>query len=200
MWQWCPADPSPALLAQCQYHHQRGGEQAHLGQIHSPPSLCDPQDPQEVAAERGQAVAAGVELNKQNNVSRGQLLSATQQKLVSGWCIDMLINMLYNMHIMQHMCYIIRVKNGVMWKNCYITKNRYITCYVTVFGWYNTLYNLYVMWYNHLYNMWYNGLTRFLVGGYNILFGYITLFVLYNMLYNGFTRFLVGEYNVFLVI
>ena len=63
---------------------QSGGKQAHLGQIHSPPSICNLQDPQEVAAERGQAVAAGVELNKQKNVSRGQLLSATQQKLVSG--------------------------------------------------------------------------------------------------------------------
>ena len=161
-----PSRPFNSAASTMSISSSEGGEQAHLGQIHSPPSLCDPQDPQEVAAERGQAVAAGVELNKQKNVSRGQLLSATQQKLVSGWCIDMLINMLYNMH----MCYIIRVKNGVIWKNCYITKNRYITCYITVFGWYNTLYNLYVMWYNHLYNMWYNWLTRFLEGGYNIFF------------------------------
>ena len=83
-----------------------------------------------VAAELGQAVAAEDGAEQAKKVSRGQLLSATIQKLLRGQCIDMLINMLYNMYI----CYIICVKNGVTRKNCCIAQNYYITCYITVFG------------------------------------------------------------------
>ena len=84
-----PGRPFNSAASTMLISSSEGGKQAHLGQIHGPPSPCDPQDPQEVAAERGQVVRKNTCQEDSFCLPHNNMLAA---QLAWGQCIDMLIS------------------------------------------------------------------------------------------------------------